>query len=656
MAQNSRPKGERPLKPVSDSAPSQGSGGRSLTGRGAGILRALLEAVPLGAHIYALRPDGSLVFVGANPAADRILRTDNSTFVGKTIEEAFPALVGGPIPDAYRNVARTGAPCDTQLVMYSDEKISGAFEVSAFQPGPNGVVTLFRDVTERLRIEQELEKSSERLRNFVSGVPVVLFALDRNGRFTLSEGMGLAALGLKPGQVLGASVFDVYADSPEITSAVRRSLAGEVVSQVVTAGGRSFQSRYQPLLDESGSVTEITGVAIDVTDQLALERQLQHSQKMESIGRLAGGIAHDFNNLLTVILGFSEMVLATLGEETQAWSDLQEAMAAARKAANLTTKLLGFARKQPAAPRITNLNEAVIGAEKMIRRMLAEDIEIVVCTTSAPWPIVADPNQLDLILVNLSINARDAMPRGGRIVIETINETVNEFDASRFTLRRPGDYAVLSMSDTGVGMTEEVQTHLFEPFFTTKEPGKGTGLGLATCHGIVRQNGGQILAFSEPGSGTTFRIYLPRSESSVPPAPAPADAEPSVRGDETVLLAEDEPAVRALAQVALRANGYTVIEAATGEEALAAARSHPGPIHILVSDVIMPGMGGRELADRLTAMHKDVAVLFISGHPPDVIAQAGAADSDDGFLQKPFMPGQLLRAVRESLDRSRPAQ
>jgi CheY-like chemotaxis protein len=373
---------------------------------------------------------------------------------------------------------------------------------------------------------------------------------------------------------------------------------------------------------------------------------------MEAIGQLAGGVAHDFNNLLTVINGYADLVLGMLpaGEARDMVSEMARA---GGRAATLTRQLLAFSRKTVLAPRVMDLNETVRDMGAMLRRLLGADIDLSVRPGQGVGPVHADPAHLEQVILNLAVNARDAMPRGGKLTIEMREVELDRAYASSRAGVRPGGYVLLAVSDTGCGMTEEVRRHAFEPFFTTKPVGQGTGLGLATVYGIVKQGGGHVEVESEPGTGTTFKVYLPRAEADATPMPAPARFT-APRGTETVLLVEDDAAVRALGAQVLRAGGYEVLEAGDGGEALRVRSGHAGPIHLLVTDLVMPGLGGRPLAERLTARYPELKVLYLSGYTDDAAVRYGILRDHANFLQKPFSPTALARKVREVLDTATP--
>ena len=372
---------------------------------------------------------------------------------------------------------------------------------------------------------------------------------------------------------------------------------------------------------------------------------------MEAVGRLAGGVAHDFNNLLTVVTGYSELALTTVPETNPVYAYVKEIKKAGERAAALTRQLLAFSRRQLLAPRVLNLSNIVSDMGTLLRRLIGEDIQLITKLDPQLRPVKVDPGQVEQVIMNLAVNARDAMPTGGKLTIETANAAVDASAAKKVPEARPGAYALLTVADTGCGMDDEVQAHLFEPFFTTKELGKGTGLGLATVYGIVQQSGGHVTVASEPGKGSTFCIYLPQvQENTAAAQPSPRPVEPT-RGKEIILLAEDEDAVRSFARQVLQRSGYEVLEARNGEEALLLGQSHPGPIHVLVTDVVMPQLSGYDLAQQLCPSRPDMKVLYLSGYTDSIIFRRGLVVSGPAFLQKPFKPEELSGKVREVLDR-----
>jgi two-component system cell cycle sensor histidine kinase/response regulator CckA len=405
-----------------------------------------------------------------------------------------------------------------------------------------------------------------------------------------------------------------------------------------------------PVRNGGGRLVNYVAVKRDITRERQLEDQLRQAQKMEAIGRLAGGVAHDFNNLLGIIMGYSEMLLDSLSTEDPRRGQAEQVRKAGDRAARLTRQLLAFSRKQVLEPRILDLNITLTETEKLLHRLIGEDIELIIRPGAGLGCVKADPGQLEQVVMNLVVNSRDAMPRGGRLVLETANVDLDEAYAGRRPDVKPGPYVMLAVTDTGAGIPPECREHIFEPFFTTKESGKGTGLGLATVYGIVNQSGGHIWVYSEVGRGTTFKIYLPRVGSEGKELPREPGRRDSPRGHETILIVEDSGSLRALTRGVLESCGYKVLEARDPEHAQAVFAAHKGPIHLLLSDVVLPGISGRELAHILLPQCPSMKVLYMSGYPDEAISQHGVLEPGLSFLQKPFRPVELTCKVREVLD------
>jgi signal transduction histidine kinase len=382
------------------------------------------------------------------------------------------------------------------------------------------------------------------------------------------------------------------------------------------------------------------------------EERLRQAQKMEAVGRLAGGVAHDFNNLLTVIISYSDLLLEDLGLDDPKRDDVDQIRKAAEGAAALTRQLLAFSRQQVLEPKVLDVNATVVSTEKLLKRLIGEDVQLATSLAPDLGRVKVDPGQVEQIIMNLAVNARDAMPRGGRMTIETANVDMDEVYVRGHAPARPGRYVMLALSDTGIGMDEQTKARIFEPFFTTKDPGKGTGLGLATVYGIVKQSGGFIWVYSEPGHGTSFKLYLPRVDEPAEPVAAPITMTEPGRGTETVLLVEDAASVRMVTRQVLERYGYAVLEAPNGDTALRLAAKHHGPIHLLLTDVVMPGLSGRQLAEQLAPLRPDMKVLYASGYAGNAIVHHGILESGIAYLPKPFTPETLGRRVRQVLDSS----
>ena len=515
-----------------------------------------------------------------------------------------------------------------------------------------------------LRSAQEgLRRSEINFRSLVVNAPYGVCRCDAAGIMLDVNPALVAMLGHESAaELVGGNLANLYADSQQWFELADRfrslqkfkglmaeweNKSGAAIS--VRLSGRAFRDERNSIFFEL--------FAEDVTERRALEQQLRHSQKMEAVGRLAGGIAHDFNNLLMVISGYCEFLLERVGTNPALRGPAQEIANASQRATGLTRQLLAFSRKQMLAPKVIDLNTVVTENLRMLERVIGEDIDLVMVPGEELGSVKADPGQVEQVIMNLAVNARDAMPQGGKLTIETANISLDEEYARFHESVKPGDYVMLAISDTGAGMDAETQNHIFEPFFTTKGL-KGTGLGLSTVYGIVKQSEGYIWVYSEPGKGTTFKVYLPRvnyigEPVSVQPAAAPPKAE---YGHETVLLVEDEAKLRGLARQSLEGQGYTVIEAGDGIEAMQQAQGHRGPIHLLLTDVIMPGMNGRELAGQLAPRRPEMRVLYMSGYTENAIGHNGMLDEGINLLQKPFTLAAMKAKVREVLDTPHPQE
>jgi len=508
----------------------------------------------------------------------------------------------------------------------------------------------------RERTERALGASEDRFRQvFQASTDAISIGDIAQGRYLDVNKAFLTMTGYTRKEVIGKTSMElgIWVDPEDSTRLPQRVRARKSVREKEFEFRRKDGSTGVCLLSAQG--VEIGGAEYlmcsirDITEYKGLQEQFLQAQKMESVGRLAGGVAHDFNNALTVIQGYACFALEALPPDAPERADIQEVLKSADHAANLTRQLLAFSRSQILQPKVINLNDLILNMGKMLRRLTRENIELVTLPTPDLDAVYVDPGQMEQILVNLVVNASDAMPEGGTLTIETANVTLDE-DYALAHLAISGDYVMLAVSDTGVGMTDEVKKRIFEPFFTTKEKGKGTGLGLATVYGIVNQHGGNIYVYSEPGQGSTFKVYLPRATGEAVELPIRVHQGDLPRGHETVLVVEDEPAVRRLAVRALQRRGYTVLEAENGADALRIAREHGGDIHLLLADVVMPLLGGKRLADELRVMRPDVKCIFFSGYTDNAIVHQGVLDAGTAFIQKPFTAATLARKVREVLD------
>jgi two-component system cell cycle sensor histidine kinase/response regulator CckA len=492
----------------------------------------------------------------------------------------------------------------------------------------------------------------------IEGTPDAVYVKDLHGRYLMMNAAGAHILGLAAEQAIGkddTALFGAGA-APLVSEDERRIMErGNMppYEQSATVNGvtRIYLASKAPYRDQHGNVIGVISISRDITEHKNLEAQLLQSQKMESIGQLAGGIAHDFNNMLSAVIGFIGSAREELPQNSSAQHDLEVAESAAWRAAGLTRQLLAFARKQIVDPRVLNLNMVILDMDKLLRRLIGADIDLITLTAPDLGQVKVDPGHIEQVILNLAINARDAMPNGGKLIIETANTMLDIDYTDQHVGVIPGAYVMLAISDTGIGMDTGVQQHIFEPFYTTKEIGKGTGLGLSTCYGIIKQHGGHIWVYSEVGHGTTFKIYLLPVEEALDLRLRFDEVKAVPQGSETVLLVEDEPLVRELASTILHAQGYTVLAASNGEEALHVVQMSAGSaIDILVTDVVMPGMRGKALVEQVTNMYPNIKVLFISGYATDAITQHGRLEPGMHFLSKPFTRMGLACKVREVLD------
>ncbi|HEX9760953.1 MAG TPA: PAS domain S-box protein, partial [Candidatus Acidoferrales bacterium] len=522
-----------------------------------------------------------------------------------------------------------------------------------------GFSTVARDISERKLAEAALRNSEERFsRAFQSSPDSISITTLRDGRYLEINDRFVETSGYSRKEAIGKTAMELglWVDTGERAELLKcLQHDGVIRDHELRLRMRSGEIRTGVLSAERITLSGVEcmlSVVRDTTERRRLEEQLHQAQKMEAIGRLAGGVAHDFNNLLMVIKGYTELLADGLTDADPRHANVGQVLRAADRAASLTRQLLAFSRKQVIQPQVLNLNRVLVETEKMLRRLIGEDIDLEVRPAQDLGEVKADPGQMEQVLLNLAVNARDAMPSGGRLLIETSNVTVDGTLIPSEVEVRPGPYVLLTVTDTGCGMDKETLAHLFEPFFTTKELGKGTGLGLATVYGVVRQSGGWIRVYSEVGHGSTFRIYLPLVNAPAAPVAAAPPSIENLCGSETILLVEDDQSVRQLTHEFLTRAGYNVMEAPNGEEGMRLAGQCQQPIHLLISDVVMPKVSGRELAGRLVEQRPAVKVLFVSGYTDNIILPDDLRTAGFEFLPKPFRRDALLRKVRDLLDRA----
>jgi two-component system cell cycle sensor histidine kinase/response regulator CckA len=524
-------------------------------------------------------------------------------------------------------------------------------------PGePEQVLAIFRDISERKRSEQDLLLRDQALNSAGNAIMIT----SPTGTIQWVNRAFSDLTGYSPDDAVGTNPRELLKPesiNEEFDKKFMQAMAEGVAWTGESTNQRKDGSKYQevetitPVVDADGVITNLISIKTDVTEKRQLQEQLAQSQKMEAIGKLAGGVAHDFNNLLTVINGYSEMMLAEIDSESRTYENLQQIKTAGERASALTRQLLAFSRKQVLQTEVLNLNKLIGNTEKMLQRIIGEDIDLETFLSPELYPIRADAGQIEQIILNLAVNARDAMPNGGKLTIETDNVLLDATYSRQHTETTPGHYILMAISDNGTGMDKKIMDQIFEPFFTTKGKGKGTGLGLSTVYGIVRQSGGNIWVYSEAGKGTTFKIYLPAIPgSALDKKPEITEGKP-LQGSETILVVEDEKSVRTLVETTLRRYNYSVLTATDGVDALEQARSYNRSINLILTDVVMPSMSGRELIEHFTELHPESKICFMSGYTDNAIVHHGVLDAGVNFIQKPFLPTQLARKIREILDK-----
>jgi len=606
--------------------------------------------------------DGDLLYL--NPAGRNLLGLGDAPLAeGIRVQDFVPEKFLVRLQYQIQCLVRTGSWAGETRAMHARTGAPIPLETHAFlirDPDtmePIAMGGICQDISERKRVEKALRLSEDKFTNAfrISPDSVNINRL-RDGMFIdINEGF-TRLMGYDSRDVAGktSEELNIWARAEDREELVRRlekdGVALNVEAKFRRKDGRIGTGLMSARVIQMEGEPFILSITRDITERVRLEEKLRQAQKMEAVGRLAGGIAHDFNNLLTVILGYCDVLLSRMKPEDRGANEVREIRKAGETAASLTGQLLAFGRKQVLVLQPTALNDLVRQMENMLRRIIGETVTLTTRLDPALWTVRADGNQLQQVVMNLAINARDAMTGGGTLEIRTWNARVGEDAPARPQDCPPGPYAVLAVRDTGHGMDEATVREIFEPFFTTREPGQGSGLGLSTVHGIVRQSGGFVEVETQPGRGTTFKVFLPGVEIPAETAPA-AEAVEEVRGgDETILLVEDADVVRSYTAEILRMGGYTALEASSGEEALRIAKERGRPVDLLVTDLVMPGLNGKELAVRLGASQPGLKALFVSGYPEDAVGKKRLIESGSPFLGKPFKPNDLLRKIREILD------
>ena len=622
--------------------------------------RLLLEVVIEGTPdaIFVKDCDGRYLMV--NSAGAGLMGREVKEVIGKTDLELFPAETGRLIMERDRQVFQSGRSQTSEEI----ETAAGATRTYLATKGPYcdakgkvaGLFGISRDITVRKSMEENLRVQKAFLEQLIETAPEAIAIVDpdytvrkinleftRVFGFTSEEACGrnLRALVVPPDKVDESRALGNLSEktNPAVLETIRQRKDGTRVEVSLLVS---------PVIVGTG-LDAVYCIYRDISDRKTVEGQLRQSQKMEAIGRLAGGVAHDLNNLLTVITGYSELQLNTIAAAHPLRLQAEQIRQAAERASTLTRQLLAFSRRQVLQPRPINLNSIVNSVESLLRRLIGEDVDIVFDSAPDLGTVRADPGQMEQVIMNLAINARDAMPRGGKLVLQTSNTELDDSYSRMHVGVKPGRYVLLSVSDNGVGMDETTLSHIFEPFFTTKETGKGTGLGLSTVYGIVQQSEGHIWVYSEPGRGTSFKIYLPRMDESAAHFNSNRVSQQDARGHETILLVEDDPQVRELTCALLERCGYSVLAADQMSAVERLCREHPGRIHLLLTDMIMPGMTGKEVAHAVKQLRPDIRILYMSGYTDDVIEHHGGLGPEIFFLQKPFTSASLAEKVRQSL-------
>ncbi|MBE7462704.1 MAG: PAS domain S-box protein [Planctomycetes bacterium] len=647
-------------------------------------------------HIFESAPGLNLVLdpqfsiVAVSNAYLQATMTRREFLIGKNIFEAFPDNPDDAKADGVRNLRASLEHVRSKLTPHKmpvqrydirrPAEEGGQFEVRYWSPlnapvlGPQGqllyIVHKVLDVTEQVRLEreavdrnvvvQELTASERKFRAFLESAPEAMVISNQDGRIELVNSRAVELFGYAKEELIGLEIEQLIPVSMRHEHVRHRQEYMKAPVLRTLRSGENFKARLKdgaeihvevtlsPIETDAGLLI-LTAIR-DIRERLRLAEQTRQSQKMEAMGRLTGGVAHDFNNLLTIILGHGNLISSRQGLPAEVKNHVQVIQRTAERAAMLTKQLLQFSRQQVLQPKILNLSEYILDTSEMLRRLLGEEIDLQLNLDPSPTFVKLDPGQFQQVLLNLAVNAKDAMPTGGALSIHTSRVDLDDAYAQLHPGLKPGSYALMAFSDTGTGMDEKTRTRIFEPFFTTKGIGAGTGLGLATVHGIVNQSGGHIWVYSEPGRGTTFKTYFPRTDETGKVA-TPAAVAPTTRPcTETILIVEDEVEILKLLQSTLEQQGYRILTAVNGQEALQVSEAHPGAIHLLLTDVVIPKLGGGELAKTLAARRPGLKCLYMSGYTNDTIVRHGVTDEGATFIEKPFSPTDVASKIRDLLD------
>jgi PAS domain S-box-containing protein len=624
---------------------------------------ALLQGITQGTTDAIFVKDLQGRYLMMNPAGAGFLGRTVDEVIGKDDTELFDdAETGRIIMELDRGVLQSGK----MQTLEEGGTAAGVSRIYLSNKGPLrdqsgkvvGLLGICRDITDRKRAEEEMRRSEQKLHIHFEHTPLAVVEWDLDFRVTDWNPSAERIFGYSKQEAIRqhGSFIVPPQHRPQVDQVwkelVRQNGGTRNTNDNLTKDGRTITCEWYntPLVDELGRVLGVASLVHDVTEHVALEERLRQSQKMEAVGRLAGGVAHDFNNLLTVILGYSQILAEGVPSGSRLADSTAQIKSAADRASGITRQLLAFSRKTVMTPRVVNLNDIMLNLDSLLRRLIGEDIEVLTVPANDLGSVTADPGQIEQVIMNLALNARDAMPHGGKLTLETSNEQLDESYAQRHQPTVAGRYVMLAVTDTGHGMSPETQARIFEPFYTTKEVGKGTGLGLSMVYGIVKQSGGYIWVYSEPDRGTTFKIYLPRVDQPAETTGLENRSRSVQRGTETILLVEDDPQLRQLSSSVLAHCGYKVLTANGPEEGLAICRENHRDIRLLVTDVVMPRMNGRQLAEQIVQVAPNVKVLYISGYTSNAIVHYGVLDAGLWFLPKPFTLSALVAKVREVLD------